>query len=137
MQETEIIIQITGRGSESPATEGRIRVVTWTPKDRTRRALKAWASCWGLAVLCVPIPIVHFTVLPALILTGPILAFWLNGQTSAIQGGSGPCPFCATAVPIARGPERFPATDLCSACHRELLITPKDRPLVGEAPGAG
>lgn len=99
-----------------------MEVLSWSQKDRTRRALKFWLSCWGASIVCIAFPLVHFVLVPGFFLAGPALAFWIYAQQSVIRGGSGPCPYCAATVAIARGPEAFPLTDLCTACHRELKI---------------
>lgn len=108
---------------EKPPTDGTVEVVTFDAKARSRRALKALGMCWGGAVLCVPIPIIHFTVLPSLLIAGLVLFFRISGQSSQILGGAGTCPECGKTFRIAKADHRFPMDELCEHCRSSVSIS--------------
>ncbi len=107
------------RGNEA---FGEIEIVRWDRRARTKRTLRYLGICWGLAVCTVFLPLVHFVLVPGFLLAGPFLAAYAYGQEGAILGGSGTCPGCKAALPIASGGIRPAFRDLCSSCHNEVSI---------------
>lgn len=106
------------------ASEGIIRVQSWTKKQRTLRAIKFCLIFWGLALGSVLLPLLHFILVPAFFLAGPILAIFTMGRESVLLGGEGTCPSCQAPLPIARSAPRFPVSDLCTKCQRAVRIEP-------------
>jgi hypothetical protein len=105
-----------------PATSGEIRVQFWTNRERTLRAIKLGGLCWCAALISVIIPLLHFVLVPSLLLAGPILAFIVLGQRSVVLGGEGICPNCQAFLPIARTAYQFPISDICAKCYSSLKI---------------
>ncbi|MBS1961546.1 MAG: hypothetical protein JST04_04980 [Bdellovibrionales bacterium] len=108
---------------EKPPTNGKVEVVTFDAKARSRRALKILGMCWGMALLCIPIPIIHFTVLPTLLIAGVVLFVRMSGQSSQILGGEGTCPECRKTFRIAKADHRFPMDELCEHCRTSVSIS--------------
>ena len=102
--------------------EGSIWVVRWTPQERLRRAFKTGGIFFGIGVASILIPIAHFFLVPAFILSSPLVGLWVYGQKSQIQRGQGPCPDCAAELRIPAGPERFPGHDVCEKCRNGVQI---------------
>src|SRR5204863_8375115 len=50
------------------------RVVEHASRDRAIRAARAWAGCWGAAIAAVFLPVLHFVLVPALLISGPLAA---------------------------------------------------------------
>jgi hypothetical protein len=107
------------RGSTS---NGTVELKVWDKKERTTRAFKALAFTWGLAIISILIPILHFILVPTLILAGPIVFSWIAGQEQVILGGKGVCPECGKEFEIARSAVKWPMSDLCNHCKTELKI---------------
>jgi hypothetical protein len=102
--------------------EGEIRVQSWDKSERVARAFKFGGMCWGAAIVCVLIPLLHFILVPGFLLAGPILAYFVLGQETVVLGGQGTCPHCQSFLPIARAAYQFPHSDLCTHCQHSLEI---------------
>ena len=103
-------------------SSGTIRVQFWNKKERTLRALKFGSMCWGAAVVSVILPIAHFVLVPAFLIAGPCVAFFVLAQESVVLGGEGTCPSCESFLPIVRSSFQFPLSDVFGACHQSLKI---------------
>lgn len=115
-----IPVRLTENGEKF--SDGKIQVQFWNKKERTARALKFGGLCWGGAVIAVILPLVHFVLVPGLLIAGPLLAWNILSKESVVLGGEGSCPNCGKTVAIARAPFKFPILDLCTNCHRELRV---------------
>ncbi len=103
-------------------TPGEIRIQNWSQHERTMRALKFGGACWAASLVSILIPLLHFVLVPGLLLAGPILAFIIVGQENVVLGGEGTCPKCQAFLPIARSAFRFPISDICTHCQSGLKI---------------
>jgi hypothetical protein len=101
---------------------GNLQIQTWNPQAQARRALTAWALCWGSAILGAFVPLVHFVLVPTLLLAGPIAFFVLSRQKESGLGGSGTCPACQAPFAISSGETRERFYDLCTACRAEVTV---------------
>jgi predicted RNA-binding Zn-ribbon protein involved in translation (DUF1610 family) len=89
--------------------------------DRLRRAARAWAGCWGAAIVAVFLPVLHFVLVPSLLVGGPLYAMVMMRERVTVLGADGACPAC--------GAEQHPrmktgASDRmefrCESCRRAL-----------------
>lgn len=103
-------------------TTGEAEIANYDKSARTKRALKTLGLIWGLALLSVLLPLLHF-FLPFLgIIIGPFLAIWVHGIESEIIGGSIPCPRCQSPVTIVKQRNRWPLKELCMQCSSEITV---------------
>ena len=92
-------------------------------RDRVRRAVAAWAGCWGAAIAAVFLPVLHFVLVPLLILAGPIMALSQLGQRITVVEVEGPCPACGARVhETPRRDARTPIDLRCAGCRRALTV---------------
>lgn len=77
-----------------PATEARLEVRHWNPRQRILRALQGLGMCWGAAVLAVLLPVLHWVLVPALLIAGPIFAIQRHGELTTVLSANGACPAC-------------------------------------------
>lgn len=110
-------------------TRGTLELIEWNEGERKARALKWGALCFGAGVVCVIFPLVHFVLVPGLILFSPFLAMMFYKQASWVKGGEGPCPNCGQTVKIGAGKPQFPMRDLCTACRSEVRVELSDTEL--------
>ncbi|MBX7144158.1 MAG: hypothetical protein K1X79_06885 [Oligoflexia bacterium] len=106
----------------SNRTQGVVNLQSWTPRQRLARSLKAMGACWGIALVCLFIPILHFILVPILFLAGLIVQPLYMKQSSRVLGGQGTCPFCAADFDVAATADRWPLRDICAKCHRHVQI---------------
>ena len=116
---SEIPVEITGNHRKEPAT---VKLERWSPRQRKIRGLKSLGLWWGLAVLSVAIPILHFLLVPLFFALGLVLPFVAMRRQSIVLGGKGTCPYCSKPFTIARQPDRWPLQDICTACNRHVTI---------------
>lgn len=102
-------------------TRGFVRIQTWSQQDRLKRAIKLGGLTLGLAVVSVFVPILHFVLVPALLLGAPFVSYWAYFQEKVLLDGEGECPNCGAPFLVAKGKPEFPLDDLCTQCH--LTVT--------------
>ncbi len=104
----------------SPAT---VRVLGHGRRDRARRALLALAGCWGAAIGAVFLPLLHFILVPALVLAGPLMAWSRMRQRLTILDVEGSCPACGVPLREPLGGDVDSRLELrCEACRRALTV---------------
>ena len=101
---------------------GKISVESWNKSQRTKRALKTLGMGWGLAVISVFLPAAHFILVPSFLLGSPVAAYFVSKQGSVVLGGESICPYCLKPLAIAKGSEKWPLEDVCTACQNHVLI---------------
>ena len=104
------------------STTGEVRYQRWPRGARMARAAKAWGACWGLAVVSVLLPAVHFLLVPAFVLAGPVVGVLRARQTSGVLGGEGTCPACGEQVRIGAHPDVWPLFDVCPTCQSQVRV---------------
>ena len=101
---------------------GEIRFQSYDKWQRTMRAAKVWVICWGMAIVAVLIPFLHFFLVPVLVIAGPIAAWRISARSNAILGGETHCPECGQFTPIIPA-YRLPISDLCGKCQAGFKVT--------------
>lgn len=80
----------------------------------------------GVAVIALPIPLVHLVLVPGGLLLGVILAAIRLGQREIFGSAEGACPFCGTPqrLGLAGRVFRLPRKVFCRNCQRALNLEP-------------
>ena len=110
------------KGFGAPPTSAELVVETLDFGDRVRRAALAFAAGAALALVAIPIPLVHFVLVPGALLLGMIFAALRLNQREIIRSAEGSCPYCGTAqrLGLAGRVFRLPREVFCSNCRRPL-----------------
>jgi len=109
-------------------SEATARILDHAHPDRVRRALLGLAACWGAAVAAVFLPVLHFVLVPTLLLAGPLLAFARLGEKRTVTGITGPCPVCGGSISLRPGGTAA-AVVRCDHCRRPIeWALPPDAP---------
>lgn len=127
--EREVAATLAYHGhADAPAT---LRVRDWSKPERTARAVRALATCWGLAVLAVFLPVLHFVLVPSLLVAGPLAALARLNERATVLGAHGACPACGAAQAFAlSGAMRESIALRCESCGRAVsLRAPVTMPL--------
>lgn len=91
--------------------------------DRVKRGLQLTGIFWLVALCMLPIPVVHFTVLPSLLIAGPIAGFIRFRALEANEHVSGKCPVCKQEVSIpVEANEKLPMHKYCPACDKPVQV---------------
>ena len=120
MQTRSLTVSLKGFGH--PPTEGHVVVRTLDVRDRIMRAGAVAVGGLVLALVALPIPLVHFVLVPAALLLGLGWAVVRLGQREIFASAEGVCPFCGTdqRLGIAGRVFRLPRRVYCRQCRREL-----------------
>ena len=92
-------------------------------QDRLHRAARAWAGCWGAAIAAVFLPVLHFFLVPALLVSGPLYAMVMMRERVTVLGADGDCPACGAAQhPRLKAGASERMEFRCVACRRALRL---------------
>jgi hypothetical protein len=118
-------IEVNLKARNGKTTDGNVTVTQWSQPERLNRALKFGGMTWGLALISILLPIVHFVLVPSFLIAGPIVAYFSYRQKSIVNEGSGTCPYCGSVVSIGKGPNRWPIEELCVKCQNNINVERK------------
>ena len=114
-------LALTGFGAAP--TPAQVEVVSLSPADRFKRAAGALGAGLVAAAVALPIPLVHFVLVPAALVLGFGFGIARFGQGKIFRGGTGRCPFCSTEQKLSlMGGFTLPKTLHCTSCQRKLLL---------------
>lgn len=117
---------IESRWEAPGAGEGPVwlTVRDYTRSDRVRTGLRSLLLPWALAVPALFIPVLHFLLVPALILIGIGLGLRTARLERAIHRAEGTCPRCRETVQVelGRAAPDFPIWTFCPRCDDRLRI---------------
>jgi hypothetical protein len=128
-------IELRLKGFGTPPGEARAEVAELTSSDRLKRAAVVFGAFVAVAVIAIPIPIVHFVLVPGGLLLAVTLGAVRLGQGRIFRGAQGRCPFCGTEQQFPLfGRFRLPRQVHCISCHRRLILEADVR-TAGQADG--
>jgi hypothetical protein len=111
------------RGFGAKPTVAHIEINTLTLADRLKRAATIFGLGMVLALITVPIPLVHFILVPGALVVAVVLAVIRLGQAEIFRTVTGRCPFCDKEQSFSViGRFRLPKKVYCSSCQRQLLL---------------
>ncbi len=112
-------------GFGAPSRAATVLVERLTLRRRLGRAGTAAGLGLAAALIALPIPLVHFILVPGSLLIGGLLAAHRLGQREIFHSAEGPCPFCGAVqrLGLAGKTFRLPRRLHCSSCGRELDLS--------------
>ena len=123
MADLQVIVSLEATGSEVTQCKGLF--TTFAMAHRARRSVIVFAVATGLAVLFLPIPIIHLLAIPMILLGGIVLAL----RQLSIVGRLAPlrmaCPKCGVLNRVGGGlgvRAMAPTSRVCESCRRELIL---------------
>jgi hypothetical protein len=109
--------------TSKPTTDAQVVLVRRSRGERMRRATLGWAACWGLGIAAVFVPVLHFVLVPALLLAGPLVASFRWREQATVLSVRGTCPGCEHPVTVAmKQPARASMAWRCPDCGRPLTL---------------
>lgn len=119
-------VRVTSSFASGATSSGELQIKMLGTVDRVKRALKALALCWGLALFAVFIPGLHFILVPLLVLVGPLVAYRGYLPKRLVLGGQFTCPKCSAGMQVNPCIEHWPLDDVCTDCRSPLMLEPVD-----------
>ncbi len=102
--------------ADNQSNIGQLNITTYSPQERTSRAIKILALLWGLAIVTVFIPLAHFVLVPGFLIAGPIIAYKRYQMAEHPSSANGECPTCKQPSSIHLEPsDTLPMWTYCSA----------------------
>ncbi|OGQ23978.1 MAG: hypothetical protein A2138_11860 [Deltaproteobacteria bacterium RBG_16_71_12] len=90
---------------------------------RALRASVALAGTWGAALVCVFVPLLHFVLVPSLLLVGLVVAALRLTERRTLQAVRGACPRCAVDRTFeASGRFKDGRALHCDGCGNDITI---------------
>jgi hypothetical protein len=124
---TRRTIELRLHGFGAPPAPARAEIAELSAVERMKRAAVIFGAFIAVALIALPIPIVHFVVVPAGLLLAVALGALRLREAEIFRGVEGRCPFCGTDQSFAiLGRFRLPRQVDCASCRRRLTL---------EAPG--
>jgi hypothetical protein len=116
-------IELRLQGFGAPPATARAEIAELSPAERLKRAAVVFGAFIAVAIVALPIPIVHFVLVPG----GLVLAFLFGAlrlrEGRIFRGVEGRCPFCGTEQQFSLfGRFRLPRRVDCTKCHRRLEL---------------
>lgn len=97
-------------------------VHTLSNRERLMIALKAMSITWGIAFLCILIPVFHFILVPAFLLAGIVMFFIQHRRTEFLEQATVKCPECANVFELKNISFNWPLRQICPKCQMVLLF---------------
>ena len=119
-QTTDIIVVV--RNDLDKQSRSQILVTSQTLFGRFKRASKVLAISWGIAILCILIPVLHFVLVPGGLLVGLFLFYRQISFHEMANGGTISCPKCNHEHQVVKEPFNWPKRENCPYCDAELIL---------------
>jgi hypothetical protein len=105
-------------------TEARIVVMQLTPRRRLARAGAVFLAGLAAALIALPIPLVHFVLVPGALLGGMAVALVRLRHREIIDLAEAVCPCCGKEqrLGLAGRVFRLPRAVRCEGCRRALEL---------------
>ncbi|HTR97909.1 MAG TPA: hypothetical protein VMH61_08410 [Candidatus Acidoferrales bacterium] len=108
---------------DRPPMPASVRVESRDRRARLVRAARTLGACWGLAVVAIFLPVLHFVLVPLLLVLGPALGWSRLNEAHSLLRASGSCPGCGGALELKLGQRWRERTMLrCPACGRGIEL---------------
>jgi hypothetical protein len=122
MQRQQVQLPLKGFGTETSQAE--VEVGTLTGAERLRRGATPPAIGLGVAILVLPIPIIHLAVPPLALVGGVVLGVRRALQRRIFAAAHGPCPFCGVeqTFGLTGAAYRLPRDLKCRSCGKLLTL---------------
>jgi hypothetical protein len=110
------------KGFGRPPTEAHLVVDRLSLHGRLARGATVLAAGLAVAVIALPIPLVHLVLVPAALLLSIPMGILRLRQREIFRSAEGTCPFCGTAqrFGLAGRVFRLPREVFCRNCGRPL-----------------
>ncbi len=120
MDSRTLSVPLKGFGRE--ATQAYLVVDTLTLRGRLARGATVVAAGLAVALIALPIPLVHLVLVPAALLLSVPLGVLRMLQREIFRSAEGTCPFCGTPqrFGLAGRVFRLPREVFCCNCRRAL-----------------
>lgn len=102
----------------------------YSQQERVKKAAQALGVCWAVALLTVPVPILHLVITPLALFMGPLMAIFVYIKVKKLPKklqGSVTCGNCQALTEFNFVETKPPLFDACKQCRTgyEVLWPPR------------
>lgn len=119
-------VTIVLQDSERQPTTGTLKVTHLSAGARAWRALKTLLILWVVALGCIPLPGLHFVLVPGFFISGIVFAVLRGRASVTLDEQVLTCPKCDKPVPVEKGTTGWPAKVMCNECSSRMVMSPRD-----------
>jgi hypothetical protein len=122
---TSTAVRLSIVDSARPAVAAQLDVVLLSTVARVTRALRFLGTVWAFALLSVLVPLLHFVLVPGLLLLGLVAgALGFKSRVRAEAGSGVACPKCASGVQLEGARYGWPLRLDCRTCSAAISARP-------------
>lgn len=115
-------VTVSVRNDLEKQSVSQLSVCSLSTGGKFKYATKSLAICWGIALLCVFIPILHFFLVPLGLIIGLFLFYRNFKFQELLLDGQISCPGCQHQFQAKTVAFNWPKQESCSACGLELIL---------------
>ncbi|MDQ7003325.1 MAG: hypothetical protein Q9N02_11695 [Ghiorsea sp.] len=121
---TEIIRDIKFKGPKSKVINpAKMSILSYNEKEQKIRAIKTLFKLWGIAALCILIPIAHFLLVPLFLVMGIVKSMKLLHKSEDGLYAEGSCPACDQHIQLdLENNAELPQWIDCSDCKQAIEL---------------
>lgn len=113
--------------NEGNTKPGNVESTLFDSADRLKRAVVRLFAFWAAAFVAIFIPLAHFVLVPAFLITGIVMAIGAYRTQQAMNGAQGVCPVCQDDINIVlEASDQLPKWTYCPDCNAPLQLIPTD-----------
>jgi hypothetical protein len=105
----------------------------FSKQEAIKRALQSFGLCWAVGLVCVAVPVLHFVLTPAALVSGPFVALLVYKKTQTLPKevrGEVRCRHCQQPTTFEFIHVKPPLYTVCQSCRNgyQILWPPKSHP---------
>ena len=121
MEVRSLELPLRAFGAKSTAAQVELDVLS--PTDRLKRAGVMIGISLAVAIVAIPIPLVHLVLVPGALVLGIIFSLVKLSQHEIFRTVQGRCPRCAAEQSFTvMGRFKLPKRLYCKSCQQELTL---------------
>jgi len=125
IKQTPVIL----KNNDGKTSIGQLQTSWFNHNDCVKRGLLKLGLFWLLALGAVPIMLVHWVLVPGLLIAGPWMGYVTYKVKQRHDHITGSCPSCQTTIKIKTDARQsLTMWTYCPACNTPLQISENDLP---------
>ncbi len=108
--------------SSGKETQAQVAIRTLSPEEKRANALKGLGIFWGLSLVTLPLPPLHWVTVPGFFLFGIYWGLKKLKEGETFEPARFPCPECGQEVPLQAQAARNPLAFVCPSCRYGLKL---------------
>ena len=104
------------------STQGEVDLASLSSRERFLRSVKRASIFFGIAVVSVLIPMLHFVLVPGFLVLGALVFSRTLNEKELVRQASGTCPACHHVVTLEGPISTKKSKEICPHCRQLLKL---------------